>query len=157
VHPGVNAAYVDGHFERYGRVNIGMAVASEGTLVVPTVFDADVKSLTEVALATRALAAKVRDATVSPSELAGATFTVSNLGMLGVARFTAVINPPQAAILAVGAANPRAVVGADGSVTARRVMELTISADHRIVYGADAADFLATVRKRLERPAGLLL
>jgi pyruvate dehydrogenase E2 component (dihydrolipoamide acetyltransferase) len=157
VHPGVNAAYVDGHFERYGRVNIGMAVASEGTLVVPTVFDADVKSLTQVALTTRDLAAKVRDATVSPSELAGGTFTVSNLGMLGVARFTAVINPPQAAILAVGAANPRAVVGADGSVTARRVMELTISADHRIVYGADAADFLATVRKRLERPAGLLL
>ncbi len=157
VHPGVNAAYVDGHFERYGRVNIGMAVASEGTLVVPTVFDADIKSLTEVAIETRALAAKVRDATVSPSELAGGTFTVSNLGMLGVARFTAVINPPQAAILAVGAANPRAVVGADGSVTARRVMELTISADHRIVYGADAADFLATVRKRLERPAGLLL
>ena len=157
VHPGVNAAYVDGHFERYGRVNIGMAVASEGTLVVPTVFDADTKSLTEVAIETRALAAKVRDATVSPSELAGGTFTVSNLGMLGVARFTAVINPPQAAILAVGAANPRAVVGADGSVTARRVMELTISADHRIVYGADAADFLATVRKRLERPAGLLL
>jgi pyruvate dehydrogenase E2 component (dihydrolipoamide acetyltransferase) len=157
VHPGVNAAYVDGHFERYGRVNIGMAVASEGTLVVPTVFDADVKSLTEIALTTRALAAKVRDATVSPSELAGGTFTVSNLGMLGVARFTAVINPPQAAILAVGAANPRAVVGTDGSVTARRVMELTISADHRIVYGADAADFLATVRKRLERPAGLLL
>ena len=156
-HPGVNAAYVDGHFERYGRVNIGMAVASEGTLVVPTVFDADIKSLTEVAIETRALAAKVRDATVSPSELAGGTFTVSNLGMLGVARFTAVINPPQAAILAVGAANPRAVVGADGSVTARRVMELTISADHRIVYGADAADFLATVRKRLERPAGLLL
>jgi pyruvate dehydrogenase E2 component (dihydrolipoamide acetyltransferase) len=157
VHPGVNAAYVDGHFERYGRVNIGMAVASEGTLVVPTVFDADAKSLTEIALTTRALAAKVRDATVSPSELAGGTFTVSNLGMLGVARFTAVINPPQAAILAVGAANPRAVVGTDGSVTARRVMELTISADHRIVYGADAADFLATVRKRLERPAGLLL
>jgi len=156
-HPGVNAAYVDGHFERYGRVNIGMAVASVGALVVPTVFDADVKSLTEVAVTTRALAAKVRDGTVSPSELAGGTFTVSNLGMLGVARFTAVINPPQAAILAVGAANPRAVVGADGSVTARRVMELTISADHRIVYGADAADFLATVRKRLERPAGLLL
>jgi pyruvate dehydrogenase E2 component (dihydrolipoamide acetyltransferase) len=156
-HPGVNAAYVDGHFERYGRVNVGVAVASEGTLVVPTVFDADTKSLTEIAVATRSLAAKVRDATVTPPELAGATFTVSNLGMFGVARFTAVINPPQAAILAVGAAKPRAVVGADGAVTARRVMELTISADHRIVYGADAADFLGTVRKRLERPAGLLL
>jgi pyruvate dehydrogenase E2 component (dihydrolipoamide acetyltransferase) len=156
-HPGVNAAYVDGHFERYGRVNIGVAVAGPETLIVPTVFDADTKLLTEIAAATRALAAKVRDGSVTPPELAGATFTVSNLGMLGVTRFTAVINPPQAAILAVGAANPRAVVGLDGSVSARRVMELTISADHRIVYGADAADFLATVRKRLERPAGLLL
>ncbi len=156
-HPGVNAAYVDGRFERYGRVNIGVAVAGAGTLVVPTVFDADTKPLTEIAAATRSLAAKVRDGTVTPPELAGATFTVSNLGMLGVTRFTAVINPPQAAILAVGAANPRAVVGPDGQLSARRVMELTISADHRIVYGADAADFLATVRKRLERPAGLLL
>jgi pyruvate dehydrogenase E2 component (dihydrolipoamide acetyltransferase) len=156
-HPGLNSAYVDGHFERYGRVNIGVAVAGAGTLVVPTVFDADIRSLTEIAVATRALAAKVRDGTVTPPELSGATFTVSNLGMLGVTRFTAVINPPQSAILAVGAANPRAVVGPDGTISARRVMELTISADHRIVYGADAADFLATVRKRLERPAGLLL
>jgi pyruvate dehydrogenase E2 component (dihydrolipoamide acetyltransferase) len=156
-HPGLNAAYVDGRFERYGRVNVGVAVAGAGTLVVPTVFDADTKPLTEIAVATRTLAAKVRDGSVTPPELSGATFTVSNLGMLGVTRFTAVINPPQAAILAVGAANPRAVVGPDGSFTARRVMELTISADHRIVYGADAADFLATVRKRLERPAGLLL
>jgi pyruvate dehydrogenase E2 component (dihydrolipoamide acetyltransferase) len=156
-HPGLNAAYVDGRFERYGRVNIGVAVAGAGTLVVPTVFDADLKPLTDIAFATRTLAAKVRDGSITPPELSGATFTVSNLGMLGVTRFTAVINPPQAAILAVGAANPRAAVGPDGSVSARRVMELTISADHRIVYGADAADFLATVRKRLERPAGLLL
>ena len=136
---------------------MGVAVAGAGTLVVPTVFDADSKPLTEIAVATRALAAKVRDGSITPPELSGATFTVSNLGMLGVTRFTAVINPPQAAILAVGAANPRASVGPDGSVSVRRVMEITISADHRIVYGADAADFLATVRKRLERPAGLLL
>jgi pyruvate dehydrogenase E2 component (dihydrolipoamide acetyltransferase) len=134
-----------------------MAVAAEGSLVVPTVFDADVRSLTDIAAATRTLAGKVRDGTVTPPELAGGTFTVSNLGMFGVARFTAVINPPQAAILAVGAASARTVVAADGTVSARRIMELTISADHRIVYGADAADFLGTVRKRLERPAGLLL
>jgi pyruvate dehydrogenase E2 component (dihydrolipoamide acetyltransferase) len=156
-HPGVNASYVDGHFERYARVNVGVAVAGPETLVVPTVFDADAKALTQIAADTRALAAKVREGTVTPPELAGATFTVSNLGMLGVTRFTAVINPPQAAILAVGAANPRPVVGSDGTISVRRVMELTISADHRIVYGADAADFLATVRKRLEKPAGLLL
>jgi len=156
-HPRVNAAYVDGHFEQYGRVNIGMAVAGDGTLVVPTVFDADVRSLTEIAVTTRELAGKVREGTLTPPDVAGGTFTVSNLGMFGVARFTAVINPPQAAILAVGAATPRAVVAPDGAVSMRRIMELTISADHRIVYGADAADFLGTVRKRLERPAGLLL
>jgi pyruvate dehydrogenase E2 component (dihydrolipoamide acetyltransferase) len=156
-HPNVNAAYVDGHFEHYSRVNVGVAVAGAGTLVVPTVFDADSKSLIEIAVQTRLLATQVRDGTVSPADLASGTFTVSNLGMLGVARFTAVINPPQAAILAVGAATPRAVVGSDGAITVRRVMELTISADHRIVYGAEAAEFLATVRKRLERPAALLL
>jgi pyruvate dehydrogenase E2 component (dihydrolipoamide acetyltransferase) len=156
-HGRVNGAYIDGHFELYGRVNVGMAVASEGSLVVPTIFDADTRSLLAIATATRELAGKVRDGTVTPPELAGGTFTVSNLGMFGVSRFSAVINPPQAAILAVGSAQPRAVVAEDGTVTARRVMELTLSADHRIVYGADAADFLSTVRKRLERPAGLLL
>jgi pyruvate dehydrogenase E2 component (dihydrolipoyllysine-residue acetyltransferase) len=156
-HPRVNGAYVDGRFELYGRVNIGMAVAGQDTLVVPTIFDADRRSLVEIAAATRALAGKVRDGTVSPPELAGGTFTVSNLGMFGVARFSAVINPPQAAILGVGTAAPRAVVGDDGTVSARRVMDLTLSADHRIVYGAEAADFLTSVRKRLERPAGLLL
>jgi pyruvate dehydrogenase E2 component (dihydrolipoamide acetyltransferase) len=156
-HPEVNAAYVDGHFERYSRVNIGVAVASAGTLVVPTVFDADTRSLVEIAVSTRSLAQRVRDGSVSPPELAGGTFTVSNLGMFGVSRFNAVINPPQAAILAVGAAQARAVPQPDGSIASRRVMELTISADHRIVYGADAAAFLGTVRERLEHPLTLLI
>ncbi|HUB76926.1 MAG TPA: 2-oxo acid dehydrogenase subunit E2, partial [Solirubrobacteraceae bacterium] len=156
-HPNVNGAYVDGRFEHYSRVNVGVAVAGEGTLVVPTVFDADQKSLLQIAAETRALATQVRDGSVTPADLAGGTFTVSNLGMFGVARFTAVINTPQAAILAVGAAAPRAVVAEDGAIRVRRVMELTISADHRIVYGAEAAEFLGSVRKRLERPAVLLL
>jgi pyruvate dehydrogenase E2 component (dihydrolipoamide acetyltransferase) len=156
-HPNVNAAYVDGRFERYSRVNVGVAVAGAGTLVVPTVFDADSKSLVEIAAQTRLLATQVRDGTVGPGDLAGGTFTVSNLGMLGVARFTAVINPPQAAILAVGAAAAKPAVLADGTIGVRRVMEMTISADHRIVYGAEAAEFLGTVRKRLEKPALLLL
>jgi pyruvate dehydrogenase E2 component (dihydrolipoamide acetyltransferase) len=156
-YPRVNGSYRDAEFESYPRVNIGIAVAAQDALVVPTIFDADRKTVAEIAAESRALAARVRDGSVTPGELSGGTFSISNLGMFGVDSFSAVINPPQAAILAVGAANPRAVVGADGSVTARRVMELTISADHRIVYGADAADFLATVRKRLERPAGLLL
>jgi pyruvate dehydrogenase E2 component (dihydrolipoamide acetyltransferase) len=155
--PNVNAAYVDGRFERYSRVNVGMAVASEGSLVVPTIFDADMRPLSEIAEQTRALAARVRDGSIAPPDLAGATFTVSNLGMFGVSRFTAVINPPQAAILAVGAARERVVRAEDGGFVARRVMELTLTADHRIVYGADAAEFLGQVRKRLERPVGLLL
>ena len=120
-------------------------------------FDADRRSLIEIAAQTRRLATQVRDGSVAPADLSGGTFTVSNLGMLGVARFTAVINPPQAAILAVGAASPRPVARADGSIVVRRIMEMTLSADHRIVYGADAAEFLQTVRKRLERPAVLLL
>jgi pyruvate dehydrogenase E2 component (dihydrolipoamide acetyltransferase) len=156
-HPNVNSAYVDGHFEHYAAINIGVAVSGEGTLVVPTVFDADTKSLVEIAAQTRVLAGAVREGTISPADLAGGTFTVSNLGMLGVARFTAVINSPQAAILSVGAATPRPVVRPDGSVAVRRIMELTITADHRIIYGAEAAEFLGTVRKRLEKPASLLL
>jgi pyruvate dehydrogenase E2 component (dihydrolipoamide acetyltransferase) len=156
-HPNVNSAYVDGHFERYSAINVGVAVSGEGTLVVPTVFDADIKSLIEIATQTRFLAGGVREGTISPADLAGGTFTVSNLGMLGVARFTAVINSPQAAILSVGAATPRPVVRADGSISVRRIMELTITADHRIIYGAEAAEFLGTVRKRLEKPASLML
>jgi pyruvate dehydrogenase E2 component (dihydrolipoamide acetyltransferase) len=156
-HPNVNSAYVDGHFEHYSAINIGVAVSGEGTLVVPTVFDADSKSLIEIATQTRVLAGAVREGTISPADLAGGTFTVSNLGMLGVARFTAVINSPQAAILSVGAATPRPVVRADGSIAVRRIMELTITADHRIIYGAEAAEFLGTVRKRLEKPASLML
>jgi pyruvate dehydrogenase E2 component (dihydrolipoamide acetyltransferase) len=156
-HPNVNSAYVDGHFEHYSSINIGVAVSGEGTLVVPTVFDADIKSLVEIAAQTRVLAGAVREGTISPADLAGGTFTVSNLGMLGVARFTAVINSPQAAILSVGAATPRPVVRPDGSVAVRRIMELTITADHRIIYGAEAAEFLGTVRKRLEKPASLML
>ena len=156
-HPRVNASYKDGRFELYSRVNVGMAVAAEGTLVVPTIFDADVKSLTAVAADTRALAGKVRDGSVAPPDLAGGTFTVSNLGMFGVSHFTAVINTPQAAILAVGAAVPRAVPGPDGALVARRVMELTLSADHRIVYGADAAAFLGTVRELVEQPLRILV
>jgi pyruvate dehydrogenase E2 component (dihydrolipoamide acetyltransferase) len=156
-HPRANGSYRDGRFELYSRVNVGMAVAAEGSLVVPTIFDADQKSITQIARETRALADRVRDGSVTPPELAGGTFTVSNLGMFGVSRFTAVINAPQAAILAVGAAIARAVPDEVGRLRARRVMELTLSADHRILYGADAAAFLGSVRTPLEKPLRLLV
>ena len=109
-HPRVNGAYRDGKFELYERVNIGVAVAAQDALVVPTVFDADRKSLGQIARDARAVAEKVRDKTITPPELSGATFTVSNLGMFGIEQFTAIINPPQAAILTVGALAKRPAV-----------------------------------------------
>jgi pyruvate dehydrogenase E2 component (dihydrolipoyllysine-residue acetyltransferase) len=135
-------------------VNVGVAVAAPDALVVPTVFDADRKSLREIARETRALAERVRAGTVTPPELSGGTFTVSNLGMYGVTDFTAVINPPQAAILAVGALAPRPVVH-DGTLVARHTMGVTLACDHRILYGADAAEFLARIRALLEQPLAL--
>ena len=140
--PRANGAYRDGQFELYSRVNIGVAVAGQDALVVPTVFDADQKSLGTIAAEARRLAERVREGKITPPELSAGTFTISNLGMYGIRRFTAVINPPQAAILAVGELSPRPVVR-DGEVVVRAIMELTLSCDHRILYGADAAEFLA--------------
>ena len=160
--PRANSSYRDGKLQMHARVNVGVAVAVEadeptgGALIVPTVFDADTKSLGEIARETRALATKVREGTITPPELGGGTFTVSNLGMFGVSAFTAIVNPPQAAILSVGALTPRAVVR-DGEVVARNTMTLTLACDHRILYGADAARFLARVRELLEAPAALTL
>ncbi len=155
--PRVNGAYRDGRFETYSRVNVAIAVAAEDALVVPTIFDADSKSLREIGTAARALAARVRDGSIAANELSGGTFTVSNLGMYGVDSFSAVINPPQAAILAVGSLRPRAVVDESGQVVARPTILLTLACDHRILYGADGARFLARVRELLERPLALLL
>jgi pyruvate dehydrogenase E2 component (dihydrolipoamide acetyltransferase) len=154
--PRANGAYRDGRFELYSRVNVGIAVAASDALVVPTVFDADQKSVGAIARETRALAERVRSGEVTPPELAGGTFTVSNLGMYGMRRITPVINPPQAAILGVGELARRAVVR-DGEVVARHVVDLTLVCDHRILYGADAAQFLARIRELLEQPLRLLL
>ncbi|HVF79371.1 MAG TPA: dihydrolipoamide acetyltransferase family protein [Solirubrobacteraceae bacterium] len=154
-YPRANGSYRDARFELYGRVNVGVAVAGADSLVVPTVFDADRKTLREIARDTHALAERVRAGAITPPELSGGTFTVSNLGMYGVTDFTAVINPPQAAILAVGALAPRAVVGDDGRLVARHTMKVTLACDHRILYGAQAAEFLARVRELLERPLAL--
>ena len=154
-HPRANGTYRDGVFDLHPRVNVGVAVAGEGTLVVPTIVDADAKPVTQIAEESRVLAGKVRDGTITPAELAGATFTVSNLGMFGVTSFTAVIAPGQAAILAVGAAVERAVVRED-DIVSRSIMDLSLSCDHRILYGADAASFLADLRRLLEQPWALV-
>jgi pyruvate dehydrogenase E2 component (dihydrolipoamide acetyltransferase) len=154
--PRANGAYRDGKWELYERVNIGIAVAAAAALVVPTIFDADRKGLRQIAGEARALAAKVRDGKITPPELSGGTFTVSNLGMYGVTNFHPVINLPQAAILAVGAITETPVVRGGEIATAQR-MGVTLACDHRILYGADGAEFLARVRALLEEPLGLAL
>ncbi|MEI6793199.1 MAG: dihydrolipoamide acetyltransferase family protein, partial [Actinomycetes bacterium] len=152
--PEANGAWRDGHFEHYSRVNIGVAVAGPGTLVVPTVFDADAKTLADISAETGALAERVRSGTITPPQTSGGTFTVSNLGMFGVRSFEAVINTPQAAILAVGAVEQRAAVH-EGEIEARMLMELTLACDHRILYGADGAKLLARIKALLEAPLSL--
>jgi pyruvate dehydrogenase E2 component (dihydrolipoamide acetyltransferase) len=155
-HPRANGAYRDGRFELYSRVNVGVAVAARDALVVPTVFDADQKNLRQIATDSRALAQRVRDRQITPPELSGATFTVSNLGMFGIDSFAAVINPPQAAILAVGAIKERPVVR-DGEIGIAHLMRVNLACDHRILYGAPAAEFLARIGSLLEEPLALAL
>jgi pyruvate dehydrogenase E2 component (dihydrolipoamide acetyltransferase) len=155
-HPRANGAYKDGKFELYGRVNVGVAVAGEDALIVPTIFDAEQKSLGEISREARALAARVRAGQITPPELSGGTFTVSNLGMFGVTEFTAIINSGQAAILSVGALRDVPVVE-DGRIVPGKRMSMTLACDHRILYGADAARLLARIRELLEAPLTLAL
>ncbi len=156
-HPKVNGAYRDGKFELYPEVNVGVAVAAQDALVVPVVRGADQKSLGEIARNARALIEKVRDGSITPPELSGGTITVSNLGMYGIDRFTAIINPPQASILSVGALKKKPAVDEKGRVVARDLMTITMACDHRILYGADGAEFLSRVRELLEQPLALAL
>jgi pyruvate dehydrogenase E2 component (dihydrolipoamide acetyltransferase) len=156
-HPRANGAYRDGRIELYSRVNVGVAVAAQDALVVATVFDADLKGLRQISSETRALAARIRDGQITPPELSGGTFTVSNLGMYGISNFHAVINTPQAGILAVGELRARPVVTDSGEIEARQMMGVTLACDHRILYGTDGAIFLSRVRKLLEEPLGLAL
>jgi pyruvate dehydrogenase E2 component (dihydrolipoamide acetyltransferase) len=142
--PRFNASFGGDHVLLHRRIDIGVAVAADDALLVPVVRDAAAKSLTEIAAETRRLADAARNRRLTPDELQGATFTVSNLGMFGVRSFTAIVDPPQVAILAVGGAR------ADGVMTA------TLSCDHRVVYGADGARFLARLRDYLEQPLRLL-
>jgi pyruvate dehydrogenase E2 component (dihydrolipoamide acetyltransferase) len=156
--PRANGSYRDGRVELYSRINVGVAVAARDALVVPTVFDADRKPLGEIAASTRALAQRVREGNITPPELSGGTFTVSNLGMFGVTNFSAVINPPQAALLAVGALQPKPVAERESRrLTVRDMMGVTLACDHRILYGADGAQFLARIRELLERPLSMAL
>jgi pyruvate dehydrogenase E2 component (dihydrolipoamide acetyltransferase) len=141
--PRFNASYVDGNVECYSRINVGIAVATDDALLVPVVLDADRKTLGEIAADTRRLADDARRRTLQPNDLRDATFTVSNLGMFGVRSFTAIVDPPQVAILAVGGMS-------------RDLISVTLTCDHRVVYGADGARFLSRLRELLERPLALV-
>jgi pyruvate dehydrogenase E2 component (dihydrolipoamide acetyltransferase) len=154
-HPVVNAAYREGGVQYNADVNVGNAVALPGGLVVPVIRNADRKALPEIGEEMRALAEKARAGGLALADYEGGTFTISNLGMFGVEEFGAVVNPPQAAILAVGAVMPEAVV-VDGQVVPGQRCRVTLSADHRVVYGADAAEFLRTLKGYLESPMSLV-
>jgi pyruvate dehydrogenase E2 component (dihydrolipoyllysine-residue acetyltransferase) len=155
-HPRLNASYGEQALRVWPAVNIGIAVATEDALVVPTVRDAATLSLGQIARETRRLAERVRAGAISPAELEGATFTVSNLGMYGMTAIRPVINHPQVAILGVGAVRDT-LARLDGAIVDRKLMTLTLSADHRAVYGADAARFLADLRDLLQAPLRILL
>ena len=155
--PRANGAYRDGKVEEYARINVGIAVAAQDALVVPTVFDADRKGLRQIAAESREAAERVRAGTITPPELSGGTFTVSNLGMFGITSFSAVINPPQAAILTVGALKKKPAVDDNGRLVVRDQMRLSMISDHRILYGADGAKFVARVRDLLEEPVFLAM
>ncbi|WP_053203906.1 dihydrolipoamide acetyltransferase family protein [Jiangella muralis] len=150
-HPVVNSSFTPEAIVQHGRIHVGIAVATETGLVVPVIRDADTKSLTSISAETRALAGKARDRKLGLDEMTGGTFTVSNLGMYGIDHFTAVINPPEAAILAVGAVRPEPGVK-DGELAVVQKMTMTLSSDHRVIDGAQAAEFVRDLAAVLEDP-----
>lgn len=155
-HPLLNASWAGDTIRLHQEIHIGFAVALEDGLIVPVLRHADRKGLAEIAQETRSLSAKARERKLTPEEYTGSTFSVSNLGMWGIEEFTAVINPPEAAILAVGAIQPQPVVKGD-TIGIERRMRVTLSCDHRVVDGATGAQFLQTLKQLLEEPERLLL
>jgi pyruvate dehydrogenase E2 component (dihydrolipoamide acetyltransferase) len=156
--PEVNSSWVDGRFQRKRSVNVGLAVApSQGMgLLVPVVHDADTKDIVQISIESRQVIERARSGRPAEGDLTGATFSISNLGMFGVDEFTAIINPPEAAILAVGAIKDAAVVD-DGKVVVGKLMRMTLTVDHRVFYGATAAQFMAEVKRLLENPVTLVV
>jgi pyruvate dehydrogenase E2 component (dihydrolipoamide acetyltransferase) len=155
-HPNVNASWGDEAIALHGQINIGVAVSTPEGLITPVVRDADQKSLIEIANEVRALAEKAKNRKLRPEEYQSSTFTISNLGAWGIEEFTAIINPPNVAILAIGAATSQPVV-IDKQVVIRDRMKITMSCDHRVVDGAAGAEYLRTLRQYIEQPVRLLV
>jgi pyruvate dehydrogenase E2 component (dihydrolipoamide acetyltransferase) len=154
-HPDINVSWGGDKLLRHRRVHVGIAVAVEGGLIVPVIRDADQKSVSQISQEAKALIERARAGRLRPEEFTGGTFTISNLGMFGIDQFTAVINPPEAAILAVGTTTAEPVVD-DGRLATRQRMKLTMSIDHRAVDGATGAQYLATLKAVLEEPLRIL-
>jgi len=155
-HPQVNASFQEKFIRYYEHADIGVAVAIEDGLITPVIRAADQKSLSQIAAEVRELADRARSKKLKPEEYTGATFSVSNLGMFGIDEFTAVINPPEGAILAIGAMTPKPVVR-DNQVVVKQMMRVTMSCDHRVIDGATGAKFLQTFKKMLENPLYLVV
>jgi pyruvate dehydrogenase E2 component (dihydrolipoamide acetyltransferase) len=154
-HPACNAWWQDDHIRYWNEIHVSMAVAIEDGLITPVIRHADQKSLREIAAESRDLAGRARERRLKPEEYTGGTFSVSNLGMLDIEEFTAIINPPEAGILAIGRMGEKAVAH-EGSVALRRRMRLTMSCDHRVIDGATGAQFLKTLKGMLENPLALV-
>lgn len=155
-HPEVNATFMQDKIRMFGDVHIGVAVAIEEGLITPVIRDVDKKGIREISVDSKDLATRARARKLKPEEYSGSTFTVSNLGMFGVDEFTAIINPPEAAILAVGGIAEKPVVE-NGQIKIGKRMKMTLSSDHRVVDGALSAKFMQTLKKILENPASLAL
>jgi pyruvate dehydrogenase E2 component (dihydrolipoamide acetyltransferase) len=155
-HPFANSSYQDKTIRFFEQADIGVAVAVDEGLITPVVRGANLKGFLEISSEIKDLAAKAKARKLQPEEYTGATFSISNLGMFGIKEFTAIINPPEAGILAVGAAEPVPVVR-DGEIVVRSIMNVTMSCDHRVVDGATGSKFLQTFRQMLEDPAMMLL
>ncbi len=155
-HPNVNASWGEEAITQHGEIHIGVAVSTPEGLITPVVRNADQKSVMEIAIEVRSLAEKAKNRKLMPNEYQGSTFTISNLGAWGIEEFTAIINPPNSAILAIGAANEQPVV-IDRQVVVRDRMKVTMSCDHRVVDGAAGAEYLKTLRQFIEQPVRLVL
>ncbi|HEX8618854.1 MAG TPA: dihydrolipoamide acetyltransferase family protein [Thermoanaerobaculia bacterium] len=156
-HPAVNASWGEDAITQHGEVHVGVAVATPDGLITPVIRNADTKGVADIATEVRALAEKAKNRRLKPDEYQGSTFTISNLGAWGIEEFTAIINPPNAAILAIGAAEARTVVDANRQIVVRDRMKVTMSCDHRVIDGAAGADFLKTLRQYVEQPLRLVV